>query len=385
MDALYDSRMQCWSIMTTLTVRNYLDLVRSAHADRGGLSGQREVLKTTTAKRIRERMIADIRAGTVLPAVVIGAVLGKAVVQAFSPKDLVVGDLIKSEAFSDLAIIDGMQRTAALQEASENDNLVFDRFVRVEFWLAPDVSTMVYRMLVLNTGQVPWTLNRQLAVVYSSLLKEIKQNVPEIEKIFSPDKPGRRVNPGQFASESLIELYMGFSLRKTAVDPKEALSEEFARIDFVDNLSDVSFQGHFYSALAILTKLDKAFSQYDNSSGERFSKGRNIFDAQPARVGLVVAIAQYVLGRPGLDQPPDQREKRMSQVADYAEVLVKKLSSMTESDVGAFLRLDILSEVLSRRVGQVGRYERQIFFEAFKVLVEERFDIPNMEPCWRAA
>lgn len=140
-----------------------------------------------------------------------------------------------------------MQRTAALQEACEADKLVLDRYVRVEFWLAPDVSTMVYRMLVLNTGQVPWTLNRQLSVVYSSLLKEIRQNVTDIDRVFSPDKPGRRVNAGQFASESLVELYIGFSLRKTAVDPKEALSEEFSRIDFVDNLSDTGFQDQFYA------------------------------------------------------------------------------------------------------------------------------------------
>ncbi|MFM9500535.1 hypothetical protein ACKI1Q_44125, partial [Streptomyces galilaeus] len=91
-----------------------------------------------------------------------------------------------------------------------------------------------------------------------------------------PDKPGRRVNAGQFASESLVELYIGFSLRKTAVDPKEALSEEFSRIDFVDNLSDTGFQDQFYATLSVLSKLDKAFSKFDGPSGERFSKGRNI-------------------------------------------------------------------------------------------------------------
>ena len=50
---------------------DYLDMVNSVHASRGGISGQRDVLKTTTAKRIRERMIADICSGAVLPAVVL--------------------------------------------------------------------------------------------------------------------------------------------------------------------------------------------------------------------------------------------------------------------------------------------------------------------------
>jgi hypothetical protein len=51
-----------------------------------------------------------------------------------------------------------MQRTAALFEAIEADKAVLDRQMRVEFWLTRSVRTMIYRMLVLNTGQVPWTL-----------------------------------------------------------------------------------------------------------------------------------------------------------------------------------------------------------------------------------
>jgi hypothetical protein len=54
-------------------------------------------------------------------------------------------------------------------------------------------------------------------------------------------------------------------------------------------------------------------------------------------------------------------------------------------EVGSFLALDILSDVLQKRVGQVGRYERTVYFDAFKVLVEEHFDLQTMEPCWRAS
>ena len=57
---------------------------------------------------------------------------------------------------------------------------------------------------------------------------------------------------------------------------------------------------------------------------------------------------------------------------------------MTTEELGDFLRLDVLSETLDKRVGQVGRYERGVFFEAFSVLIAEAFDVPNMEPCWRA-
>jgi hypothetical protein len=75
MDWLFDDRTDCFSVQTTMPIRAYLKLVEGAHSMRGGLPGQRDTLKTTTAKRIRTRMVTDIRRGAVLPPVVLGAVV----------------------------------------------------------------------------------------------------------------------------------------------------------------------------------------------------------------------------------------------------------------------------------------------------------------------
>jgi hypothetical protein len=239
-------------------------------------------------------------------------------------------------------------------------------------------------MLVLNTGQVPWTLNRQLSVVYAPLLTEIKENVPEIDRIFSPDRPGRRVGPAQFGSDALVEMYLAFSLRKTNVDSREELSEEFSRLDFVENLAERGFQTQFYTTLSMLVSLDKAFSKYDAGGTGRFSKGRNVFGGQPARIGFIVAVSQAALGRPGLDKKPSERRAKMSSMRKEAEALASRLDKTSSEAVGEFLKLDVLTEMLDKRVSQVGRYERTVFFEGFKVLIEEKFNLPNMEPCWRA-
>lgn len=68
-------------------------------------------------------------------------------------------------------------------------------------------------------------------------------------------------------------------------------------------------------------------------------------------------------------------------------MLRMRLDSLDHSGLQDFMRLDVLNEVLKRpdrRAGQVGRLERSIFLEAFKVLNEDSFDVANMEPCWRA-
>ncbi len=384
MNWLKDVRTECFSVQTTMTVGGYLDLVRPAHSARGALSGQRDTLKTTTAKRIRDRMVADIRRGAVLPPVVIGAVVDSNTFATYPLSVTEADQILPAGVRSQLSIIDGMQRTAALSEASTLEPTVLGSTMRVEFWLTQSVRTMVYRMLVLNTGQVPWTLARQLSVVFAPLLHEIQENVTEINRLFTPNNPGRRVNPGEFSSDALVELYIGFSLRKTNIDTRESLSDEFSRLDFVDNLTDTAFQKQFYGCLSIMTRLDKAFSRFDAGSNARLSKGRNIFDSQPARIGFVVAVAQHVIGRPGMDRLHDERSARMQKVCADADRLLARLAAMKPEDIGRFLQLDVLSETLDKRVGQVGRFERGLYFDGFEVLIDENFDLDTMEPCWRA-
>lgn len=387
MDWLSDDRTVCWSVLTTMAAREYLEIVELAHRNRGGIEGQRDVLKTTTAKRIRDRMVSDIKLGAVLPPVVLGAVVDDELFNEYPLADIPSPmDLIPKGTIENVAIIDGMQRTSALLEAAGQNPDVLERKIRVEFWLTRTVRALIYRMLVLNTGQVPWTISRQLTVIYAPLIAEVRANVPEIERLFGPDKAGRRVGPAQFQSNVLVELYLAFSLRKTTVDTKETLSEEFSRLDFVQNLSTLTFQDQFYTALGILAELDKAFSKYDPGPGgpERYARGRSVFDSQPARIGFITSLAQHVLGRPGLDRETEERTKRIDAVKQASKRLIDRLKENTPEEVGEFLKLDVLRETLDRRTGQVGRFERAVFFDAFKVLIEENFELRDMEPCWRA-
>jgi hypothetical protein len=385
LDWLYDQRTQCWSVQTTITIGAYLDMIEEAHAAQGALLGQRDVLTTTTAKRIRARMVADLKLGAVLPPVVIGAVLDPAIYAKLPLDDAAsIDQVLPTPDERILSIIDGMQRTAALKEAAADGPTVRSQHLRVEFWLASAVRSMVYRMLVLNTGQVPWTISRQLSVVFAPLLEETLEHVPDIEKIPSPDKPGRRVRAAQYSSDAVVEPYIAFSLRKTAIDTKEAVSDEFSRLDFVENLSEADFQDQFYRALGLMARLDKAFSRYDSGDQGRFTKGRNIFDAQPARIGFLVGVGTHVLGRPGANRSADERAERVDALEVAVSALIERLDGLSDEDLGEFLKVDVLREILDKRVGQVGRYERAVFAEAFKVLIEEDFDVVDMEQCWRA-
>ena len=393
---LRDGRVECWSLLTGMSVRDYLTLVEGAYQNRGGLKGQREPLKTTTGRRIRARMVEDIKRGAVLPAVVIGVVIHEDLDQVARLTSQEIVQRIKADWINAVSIIDGMQRTTALYDAAEQEPSVLDQPVRVECWLSRNTDSLIYRMLVLNAGQVPWNIKRQLQVIYAPLIDEMTAHVT-FERLLSLEKGERRYKGGEFSPSSLVEAYIAFGLRRTEIDTQETLADEFSRLDIAEAIASNKYDRFFYPIVQTLVDLDKAFARFDvpgdtgTSAAEdqvvssKFSTGRNIYDSQPARIGFVVACALTVLGRLGMDKDEAESDLSLATLKAGAAKLVNRLEAMDETALSAFLALDVLSQKLGgQKRSAVGRHERAFFETAFKVLIETHFEVPSMEVCWRA-
>lgn len=387
-EVLEDSRINCLSAMTSMPVRDYLVMAKAAYANRGGIAGQREKLQTTSAIRIRKRMVDDIEQGAVLPPLVIGVVLPTRLFRKFrrasTPSRRKILTEIEGDRFS---IIDGMQRTTALFEAFGERTAPIDRRIRVEFWVAEDTGSLIYRMLVLNTGQVPWNLRRQIEVVFRSLVLELKSSIEKLE-VLDTTHARRRSRGGQFQADDLIELFLVFGARKEKIDIRERLADEFTRLDFMEAAAKDDFTAYYCKALTELVLLDIALDNYRGSKSDksRFAAGKDLFASQPACVGFITALALDIFGRPGVARSKPEQDKKLRDDLLKLSALRKKLDVLDESALGDFLCLRTLSESLSRvRTNQsVGDSEREFFLKAFQVLLEEGANLDDMEPCWRA-
>ncbi|MEX3939954.1 hypothetical protein AB4Y44_10460 [Paraburkholderia sp. BR10937] len=396
---LVDERSRCLSVTLVTTVADYLSFIEDTYNNRGGLEGQRLPLKTKTAIKIRNRMVGDLVRGAVLPPVVIG-VVPKDREHFLRLKDFAeAGALdafvasIEEEERTQIAVIDGMQRTTALGDAMEKDvAAVSGRPVRLELWVGESTNSLIYRMLVLNTGQVPWDLKRQLETVYSFLLKEIKEHVADIQ-VFEIEDNSRRTTGGQYQSNRIIESYFAFTSRRPKVDVKERVAEDFARLDATDSASDDANLQRFLESLRLLSELDRAFARFEGEGEEqqgedrefRFQQGKDIFRVRAAVVGFVAAVSVAMFGDPGFDLDADEVTRRYEDVRVKLTDLVDKLGQMTPPEIGEFLSLDLLDTSLSSRTGGVGDFERDFFYRAFLAAVKHGSALPNMVPCWRAS
>lgn len=391
MEFLRDERVDCLSVMTTMKVGDFLSIVAPAYEDKGGLEGQRPALKTKTALTIRDRLVGDLKQGAIVPPVVIGVLcLDHEKLKKIENAETLDGliDQISELPHESVSIIDGMQRTTAFLEAGVEDGDFFSRSKqRFEFWISGNLSSLVYRMLVLNTGQVPWEIARQLETIYAQFLQKIKSEIGNDIAIFKRDDERRRRESAQYQASVIIRLFLSFASRRMEFDLKDRIAEDFARIDTIEASSHDDFLPAFIETLELLAAFDREFSRAAPSGLDktaRIQEGKAFFNSYPALVGFVNAIAVAIMDEPGFGVEWGDVRTKLSDVKKSLNLLLVKLERMNPEDLVQFLELPLLNERLAVKSGQVGRFERDFFFKAFQKAIRNAHRLESMQPCWLA-
>lgn len=329
----------------------------------------------------------DFIAGAIFPQVVIGVLLPE---ETFSAVQENYNLFAPSEYQADIiSIIDGMQRSNIyFSNYSENEN----REIRVEFWVSDKTVKLLYRMLVLNTGQVPWNTRRQVEVIFASLSKSIidrtfakNADLANHVEIISVDDGKRRTQAGKYHKSTMIELYLGFNTRKVKVDVSDELADEFQRFDMMESIEKDSNFELFVDVFAYLCKLDIAFSDC-NSTAEngQFKDGKDIFSSVPACLGFVVACAEYIMGKIPVERSEQSKSEKNDKLAHQIDGIVDLIQKNNGRD---FLALESLNDVIAQlpknRIGDEMRSTfKQIFSELLKY--DELSEIETMEAFWRS-
>lgn len=385
LNLLHDKRVDCYSVMVEMPVSDFLNLVEKSYENRGGIEGQRSALKTKTALTIRNRMVEDVKKGTVLPAIVLGVHIDNCSLADVKEKlnETSFQCLISKMDPKSISIIDGMQRTTALQEAKDSfgENQLN---IRVEFWISDKLNSLIYRMLVLNTGQVPWEMARQLETVYSQLLKSIQEKISIDEiQIFQKDDKPRRLTDTEFEAHKIIQLYMVFASRRYDFNLKDKVAEDFARLDTIETNSIDNFVDYFVRSFELLYKLNKEFSRATQDTNTRIKSGADIFSSDTALTGFFAAVSVKLFKKPGYQvNSPEIIKKEMESIVDNIETLLDNLRNQNDAELVKFLALNTLDERLNQKSGQVGKFERDLFFSAFTTLINEAKELEDLDPCW---
>lgn len=390
LDIQNDIRSGCISVLANMKLKEYKSLIGESFDAKGNLPGQRGLIsRSTSASKIRKRMMSDFNAGAIFPQVVIG-VLTKDELSEENIRDIFSDELILSNF--ELSIIDGMQRTGVYFSNYDGNE---DRVIRVEFWVANQSVKLLYRMLVLNTGQVPWNTRRQIEVIYKGLadniVEQLYRSAPDLKDkidIMGVDDEKRRRQPGKYQKSAIIEAYLGFCTRRVKVNLSDELASEFQRFDMMEALEQNESFDYFVGSLVMLCKLDFAFAEFikeGECEESRFKNGKDIFTSIPATLGFMVACGEFILGKTSIVRDNETKEKKYNILKSNFEKMIEKLEKEKEEN-SAFLALESLNEIImSLSKSKIGDEERMLFKNAFiEMIRDEDFgEMHSLETYWR--
>lgn len=383
-----DKRSKCLSILTSMPLKEYKSIVFYSFENGGNIDGQRDVIKrSSVASKIRKRMHEDFVAGAIFPHVVIGVLLQED--QFADIRDRKIQFEPSQYSRESFSIIDGMQRSNIYFSNFEGNE---DRIIRVEFWISDKTISLLYRMLVLNTGQVPWNTRRQIEVIFSGLSKSILthayQKNPELQdkiEIIGVDDAKRRTQAGKYHKSTMIELYLGFNTRKVKVDVNDELADEFQRFDMMESIEKDSSFDLFVASFVCLCKLDMVFSNSKSTADfGQFKEGKDIFSSVPACLGFIVACSEYILGKIPVEREEPVKRDKLEKLEKQIDRIIKITERHRDDDFLALESLNAVVEQLPKnRIGDEMRsYFKQAFTELLKY--DEIGEVSSMEAFWRS-
>jgi hypothetical protein len=78
-DIQKDQNLNCYSVLTVVSINDFMEFIRSIHNQKGNIEEQRNVLSTRSAQIIRNQMVEDLMGGGVLPPIVLGSIYNSSI------------------------------------------------------------------------------------------------------------------------------------------------------------------------------------------------------------------------------------------------------------------------------------------------------------------
>jgi len=245
-DLKEDKKVSAKCLLIDISIKEYIELIQD---NLENLPIQRG--KVISRKReVYERLKEDLKNGTIMPplSLVANKELSDSILNVEDTKRIgrLINDKINKKS---LSILDGLQRTYcilnALTDLEDNSEKLkeFENFkVRAELWFSIKTNALLYKVLVLNTGQFKMSMSHQLEIIYAPIKEKIqdiaKENEIENLKLSTYRDTIPCKNVYEYSFSTIIEGFIAFSTHNPITDKTSVVVAELERMKFIKELSD---------------------------------------------------------------------------------------------------------------------------------------------------
>ena len=319
-------------------------------------------------KRLKE----DLKEGALIPGITLAIEpsIAEGLVSIIEKEDR-KGLIAKIEDIKDnIYILDGLQRTHKIKELLDSKvEFKKDQKLLLEIWVEPNISHLVYRLIVLNSGQKPMSMRHQIELLFTTMRVTLANKISGLEVIVENEE-SKRKNAKQFPFDRLVTAYYSFLMKTPEVDKASIVSEKLLEEKIMDEteayLSE-SFNS-FTSYLKKYTELDEQLFRVCNNT--ELKTFRNWFADANVINSFFAAIGRL-------------HENRSERIDEAINKLLKILSEAKKGE--DVLNLEkyksIKSEVADPNVYNVGYATRLLLFGSFTEYLRDEGETSLLD-CW---
>jgi hypothetical protein len=362
-----DFRTNTNILYAQIKINEYLDLV-GKDFDRFEIQRKKEKHKGYI------RLKNDIEKGTLIPTITLA--VEPSSVNSFKTllleKDSkkIVEELITIT--DKIYILDGLQRTYIISDL-KSKGAVFNEEQRLllEIWFEGDIKHLIYRLIVLNSGQKPMSMRHQIELLFITMRETLIKNVNGLKVLEEKDEE-IRVGPKEFPFERLVTAYKSFLIKSPEADKDNIVAERMKEADMLD--SDEQFLSEpflkFSEYLGYYCLLDEqAFRIYNGSTQNKY---RNWFADANVIQAFFAALSKY-----------SSNEKRGENALKAIGKLIDELKGKNNGEDP--LSITELNEILSSEAVSkkynVGFATRKLLSSGFTEYFSNEGEQPFKE-CW---
>jgi len=346
-----DLRTNTNVLYAEILVKDYLDLV-------GKDFDKFEIQRKRVDPKKYSRLKNDFKNGALLPGITL-AIEFSQVEKYFKLIELSeygeIKELLLKE--SDIYILDGLQRTYIIDDlVKENTDFKEGQKLLLEIWFEQNIDHLIYRLIVLNSGQKPMSMRHQVELLFMTLKNNLTSDIDGLELYLEKDNQIRS-KAKKFAFDKIVNSYYSFLTKSPEIDRDNLVVKKLNEDDILSSTETELNENYtsFKKYLQIYSELDsEIYRIYQNH--DELSSFKNWLSDENTMKAFFASVSRFKID--------EKREARMD------TALKKLLTTLRESNLNDdVLGLNVFNDIkkgIDPKKSNVGVALRKNILEGFR-------------------
>lgn len=257
----------------------------------------------------------------------------------------------------EIYILDGLQRTYIINDLiSEGLVVKEDQKLLLEIWFEKEINHLIYRLIVLNSGQKPMSMRHQVELLFMTLKSSLTKDIDGLELYL--EKDGQiRSRAKKFAFDRIVNAYYSFLTKSPETDRDNLVVKKLSEDDILSstetelNENYISFKKYLSKYCEIDSELFRVYSGNDSLSGYK-----NWLSEENTMKAFFAAVSKFKIDA--------NRERRMDEALDKLVITLKGVS--VNHDVLNFEQFNSIKSGIDSKKSNIGVALRKTIMDGFR-------------------